>query len=257
MKLLLIGFSLVGTLLVAMEEASNRTIKLVILNGTSCAGKTSLARALTEELSSNMGIYTVVHMSFDDIFVATVLNPDYIEQQKAYFERVKQVAFYEDPCKKPSQQMMECYFTVFYHQILDRMRQGLCVIADHCFTTNESFLDFLDIFKEYGDQIALIKLFCSDEAALSRLKRRNRSGDEMQKRALWAFKQHYDRSEKGKYQIIYGNKEYDYELENSDISPEEGSKQIFQEFFVKNHRSHAFNENRELRKDDLDRRFNT
>lgn len=254
-QILLIGFSLVGASLVGMEETPNLSIRLMILNGASCAGKTTLAREL-REYAHCKGIPNILHMSFDDIFVAAASDPYYIEKEKAYFERIKRVTFYADPHKKPAQHMMECYFTIFYHQIVDRMRQGFGVIADHCFSTHEGFLDFLDIFKDHGDHVALIKVFCSDQVAQNRLEKRNQSGDERQKRALWCFRQHYDRSEKGKYPIIYGNKEYDYELDTSDISPKTGAEQIFKEFFVDNHATNAFNNNREVRKDDLDGRFN-
>lgn len=237
----------------SMEEKSNKDIQLILLNGASCAGKTSLAKKLVD-LAQTYQVDNVCHMSFDTIFVNDDLNPNYIEEQKKEFEG-KGVIFFADPSMNVAQQRMECYFTIFYYQILEKMEQGNRVIADHCFSTEEGFLDFLHIFRDKCSHIALIKIFCSYEVAKERFMKRNAANDITQKRLLCFFKQHYDRSKKGKYSTIYDNKVYDEEIDTSGITPEEGAEYLLPWLFGHNAIVSACTKNQSKYSSELVKRF--
>ena len=83
------------------------------------------------------------------------------------------------------------------------------------------------MFENKPQNIALVKVFCSYEAAQKRFEERNRSRDIAQHRTERSFAQHYDKvSKNGRYNVIYGDKDHDYEIDTTDISPEEGAEQI-------------------------------
>lgn len=202
-----------------MEEQKN-DVRLMLLNGASCAGKTSLAVALVKELKSK-GMTNVEHVSFDELFVNIVKDGRYMDQQLQYYQELGHPVFSDSREKKSKRE--DQYFGLFYQQLLERMRRGKIIVADHCFSTKESFLDFLEAFYAFHKNIVLIKVFCDYKVAQQRLEKRNGGYDQTQHRQDWCFEQHYKEPKKS---IIYENKRYHAELDTSAITPEEGAEQL-------------------------------
>lgn len=212
--------------LYGMEEQKNGT-QLLLLNGASCAGKTSLAKALVAA-AKEKGMINIEHMSFDEVFVNVSNDPWYIDKQIQYYQELGYPVF-SDIREKQSKQRTDQYFGLFYQQILERIRDGKIIVADHCFSTKESFLDFLEAFYAFHKDIALVKVFCDYSVAKQRFNKRNNGDDQTQHRQDWCFEQHYSEPKKS---TIYEDKLYHAELDTSTITPEEGAEKLMHFFDV-------------------------
>lgn len=222
-QVLLSGFLFACASTFCMEERHDNDIRLALLNGPSCAGKTSLAKSLVN-LAHEKGINNVSHMSFDRYQVEVSNNSNYTKEQIAYFEN-KGIHIFADPYLKGIKQEIQQDFVIFYNQILEKMVEGKLVIVDHCFMNRGSFLDFLYVFRKKLQTIALIKVFCSYEIAKKRLQERNASDDTLQHRLECYFEQHYRKGSRLQ-EIVDDHKHYDFKLDTSDISPKEGAEDL-------------------------------
>lgn len=221
-------FLLSSTMLLhGMEEEQKNRMQLLLLNGVSCAGKTTLAKAIVKKARAK-GIVNIEHLSLDKLFVDSVSDSDYINKQLDYFAQRGIEIFYnlQDNYGK---QRTDQFFGVFYQQILERMHKGKLIVADHCFSTEESFLDFLKVFHSFHKNIVLVKVHCDYEIAKQRFHKRNEGNDETQHRQDWCFEQHYKEPKKS---IIYENKLYHAELDTSTLTPEEGAEKLMHFFDV-------------------------
>ena len=243
-------FGLFTLALQGMEEQQKNKVQLILLNGASCAGKTSLARTLVAK-AQEKGMKNVEHLSFDNVLVDIVNDFDYMDNQLHYFKE-KGIKIFSDPRGSGIDQ----YFGVFYQQILEKMHEGKLIVVDHCFSTKESFLDFLVAFKVFHTNSILIKVFCDYEVAKQRFNKRNEGDDVTQHRQDWCFDQHYKEPKKS---IIYDNKWYHAELDTSAITAEESAEQLmhfFDESFHQDEASNIVRKNYQEHKSAIDYRYN-
>ncbi len=261
-KIFLLNFivSLLCFSLSGMEDKAgeiNNQLQLLVLNGASCAGKSSLARELIQQ-ARQQGISRVYHMSFDDFYINLASSPHYFSDQKEYLESKGRMIF-ADPKVSESERIRQQYFLIFYEKILEKLerkkkaKKNALIITDICFSTSESFLDFLKTFKPYQNNIALIKVFCSYDSALQRLKKRNLSADATQHRIEWCSEMHYKQPQ---IATIYDSKEYDAGVNTSHISSDEAAKNLLY-LFKESYQDDTFGQNYKRHASAISRRYNS
>lgn len=231
--LLNITLSIVWLSLVGMEE-KDMPFQLIILNGASCAGKSSLAEQMVIQLKVE-GSTNVESHSLDAVC-----------RQEMFWLEQKKLSYISNHAKKLG--CKEDFYTVLHYDTLEALRRGTTVILDNCFLQSSGFLDCLQTFRKIDPlKIALVKVFCSKEVACRRFKKRNESEDASQHRIQSSFEQHYSiEGRRGRYKVIYDDKEYTGEIDTSAISPEDAASSVLDQLreadttaFSRNYEKHA------------------
>ncbi len=184
---------------------------VILLNGTSCSGKTSVAKKLCETILKNM-ISEFKHIGVDDYY------------------RTKNKSFSSEVNKKKLP-----FFAAFYDDmhlnIAKLANSNENLIVDHVFSHNDVFCNFLYRLRNVK-KVFFVKLYCSYEEALKRLEKRNLSKDKNSHRIEDTLNNHFGRS--GKNLPIHFKKHYNFELDTSDLTIEECANKIMGEMFLKN-----------------------
>ncbi len=203
---------------------------LVVINGTSCSGKSVTAQKITE-LCKSKGI-EVANFSIDQFYRET-LTPNldamtkYIEQSsnRRRFELIGYPAVW-----------LQSLWHEHIKEFACKHKNTICII-DNCFHVKH-FENALMVWKNL--KILFIKLQCSYEVAQQRLKERNKNPDELQHRLEGALK--------GQFTVlaqIHGDKEYDLEIDSSNKTIEYCAQQIVNaiEKALPSSNTNAFNKN--------------
>ena len=185
---------------------------MIVLNGASCTGKTTLAKELATDLALCRS-KPIFRKSFDDFVMKASDDPEYMEIESQRLHLRKE----EIPASG-----IPRMFCIFHNQLLEELNIGRTLVVDHCFTNDEGYKNFLKVFEEYGNKIALIKVFCTHEAAQQRLQQRNKCSDRTQHRYSRFVDQHFTTLR----DTIYENKEYRGEVDTTLISPKEGALEV-------------------------------
>ena len=201
-----IFFIFFGSVCAMDSFGSFKKVKCIILNGTSCAGKSSLSKAIAVSLRA-------IHISIDD-YLHKIMFENYNFDHKAQTLR-------ESGINIPHNDYSEIYAT-FHIPIIELIKKGNTVVIDHHFSTvPEPFYDLLYRLQEYKNTIYLCKVYCSKEEALRRLYMRNKSCDEKQHRNKEQVESHFKSLDK-----IHGGKVYTYEVDTTNKSPEGCAQEI-------------------------------
>lgn len=169
---------------------------LLVLNGTSSSGKTSISAELIKQ--KEIPFY---HVSVDDFFMN---YNDFINHK-----------FPDEPVREIDHQVVseildDSICSVFYSTIKLLSEMGFNVIVDTVFDNDKRFNEFLDHF---ADRITLfVGVLCSREELIRREQAR---GD----RQIGLVDAQFD--------IVYRFDEYDLEMNTEELNPAECAEQIF------------------------------
>lgn len=166
----------------SIEEMPSYTgeASIILINGLSCAGKSTLAKHLVDTLRAQGK--TVQYHSIDD----------YVADSDKLWEKINALA--------GRLQMRRCdvNFWIFHERILRNKMSSDYVVVDHCMRYEPAYHNFfylwnflkgLHIYAKFD--VALVKAHCSKNVALERLAERNNSSDERQHRMLEALDEHF------------------------------------------------------------------
>lgn len=194
-------------------QASNESPYIIFLNGTSSAGKSSIAFEL-QKLSPPS-----LHMGIDHFFM--MLPSDYLfgginDHEGFYLEK--------------DAEKVVVKAGLIGRQMMHAMHRSMKVFADNQFPLiidevlfdEEAFQDYLEVFR--GSKVYFISVKPPLEVAVQREKER---GDRIQGMA------------KGLYDLVYRNKICDLEIDSSLQTPKESAKKIV-EFIHQNPEPQAF-----------------
>lgn len=200
--------------------------QIIFLNGTSSAGKTSIAKKLQE-----FADVPFLHIGIDTFFF--MLHPRYImegaESELGYqFIRVDDEEGPKLIVKSGTEGKRISH--VMRRSMKALEKNGLNLIIDEVLFSDEDYWDYLELFEE--SRVIFVAVKPPVEVAESREKAR---GDRVLGLA------------RGLYPIVYPNKHYDLEIDSSRLTPEASARQIL-EFAQAHPRPQAFQVNlRELR----------
>lgn len=167
---------------------------IVLLNGTSSSGKTSISVEL-----KNQREIPFHHLSIDDFFVN---YNDFIDNKFPDIEPTREV---EDVGRI----LFDPIMSVYYATIKLFSEMGLNVIVDTVIDNDKRFNDFLDLFFDHS--ILFVGVLCSKEELTRREQVR---GD----RKIGLAKSQYDK--------IYSFNEYDLEVNTEELRPTECAEKI-------------------------------
>lgn len=181
---------------------------ILTINGTSCSGKTSLAKKLIEKAhQENM---QALFFSID-----TFMREEFVNNCKE-----------ENNVFSKAEDNLGYAFSSFHKNIVSAARKNIShlIIVDHCFLHNPIFDNFLYILNNVNNStnIVMVKLSCSKESAFKRLSERNNKNDIYETRMGPCLENHFKR-----LSIIHGEKFYDLCIDNSERGIEEESDQVF------------------------------
>ncbi|MEK4513713.1 AAA family ATPase [Paenibacillus sp. FSL H8-0122] len=190
---------------------------LLVLNGTSSSGKSSISAELTKQ--KEIPFY---HVSIDDFF----MNYNDFINHKFPDEPVRQIDH-----QVVSQILDDSIVSVYYSTIKLLSEMGFNVIVDTVFDNDKRFNEFWDHF---ADRTTLfIGVLCSREELIRREQAR---GD----RQIGLADAQFD--------IVYRFDEYDLEVNTEELTPAECAEQILN--YIKS--SHEYSVFQKLRKRDAD-----
>ncbi|WP_310832245.1 chloramphenicol phosphotransferase CPT family protein [Paenibacillus pedocola] len=178
---------------------------IVLLNGTSSSGKTSISMEL-----KNQKEIPFHHLSIDDFFVN---YNDFIDAKFPDIEPTREV---EDV----GPILFDPINSVYYATIKLFSEMGLNVIVDTVNDNDKRFNDFLDLFFDHS--ILFVGVVCSKEELTRRELIR---GDRMIGLA------------NSQYDIIYSFNEYDLEVNTEVLSPAESAEKILS--FIKSDQDYS------------------
>ncbi|KWX69438.1 chemotaxis protein [Paenibacillus riograndensis] len=178
---------------------------IVLLNGTSSSGKTSISMEL-----KNQKEIPFHHLSIDDFFGN---YNDFIDNKYPDIEPTREV---EDV----GQILFDPIISVYYATIKLFSEMGLNVIVDTVIDNDKRFNDFLDLFFDYPT--LFVGVLCSKEELTRREQIR---GD----REIGLANSQYDK--------IYSFNEYDLEVNTGELSPTECAEKILS--FIKSDQDYS------------------
>jgi len=108
---------------------------IIFLNGTSSSGKSTLAKALQQQLEESY-----IHMALDDVWAGL---PEKIIRQDAWWEKF--------PLGK--------YASGFHRAVAGFSRAGVGVIIDHCCTSSSGLQECLTLFKKA--HVVFVEVTCT------------------------------------------------------------------------------------------------
>ncbi|CAH1205699.1 Chloramphenicol 3-O phosphotransferase [Paenibacillus auburnensis] len=178
---------------------------IVLLNGTSSSGKTSISMEL-----KNQKEILFHHLSIDDFFVN---YNDFIDTKFPDIEPTREV---EDVGRI----LFDPINSLYYATIKLFSEMGLNVIVDTVIDNDKRFNDFLDLFFDHS--ILFVGVLCSKEELARREQIR---GD----RKIGLANSQYDK--------IYSFNEYDLEVNTEELSPTECAGNILS--FIKSDQDYS------------------
>ncbi|QQZ62469.1 chemotaxis protein [Paenibacillus sonchi] len=178
---------------------------IVLLNGTSSSGKTSISMEL-----KNQKEIPFHHLSIDDFFGN---YNDFIDNKYPDIEPTREV-------KDVGQILFDPIISVYYATIKLFSEMGLNVIVDTVIDNDKRFNDFLDLF--FDHPTLFVGVLCSKEELTRREQIR---GD----REIGLANSQYDK--------IYSFTEYDLEVNTGELSPTECAEKILS--FIKSDQDYS------------------
>jgi chloramphenicol 3-O-phosphotransferase len=147
---------------------------LILMNGASCSGKSSAAKATVDLLNKQEGERWEL-MSIDDQFLSGRKEAIYSSAEaKTLGEKLS----------------FRAKLTYGLHQsVRKKLESGTNIILDHCFLYDDMFLNALFHFKK--EEVFLVKISTDFETAKKRLKKRNLSPNQDEHRSEDSLKVHY------------------------------------------------------------------
>ncbi|WP_445323519.1 chloramphenicol phosphotransferase CPT family protein [Paenibacillus sp. FSL R7-0179] len=190
---------------------------LLVLNGTSSSGKTSISAEVVKQ--KEIPFY---HVSIDDFFMN---YNDFINHK-----------YPDEPVREIDHQVVsdildDSICSVFYSTIKLLAEMGFNVIVDTVFEDDKRFNEFLDHFA--GRPTLFVGVMCSREELIRREQAR---GD----RQIGLADAQFD--------IVYGFDEYDLEVNTEELNPAECAEQILN--YIKSDKEYSVFQ--KLRKRDVD-----
>lgn len=185
-------------------------MQIILLDGVSCAGKSSIARELARQ-NPRPTIF-----SFDDYF------RDGNKSQHSYRK------YYSKKDLPWRADMIDKFHIKIYNEVFlaNMLRTKSTIIIDHSLKTADMFENLLFWLRAIeSDKIKLVKIVCSLETALKRCQERNESSDSNEHRVQGEVKNNFLPE---RYNQQY-NKVYDVEINTDTISPQAAAQSI-QEF---------------------------
>lgn len=189
--------------------------KLILLNGGSSAGKTSAACELQDMMDDMF-----VHLGIDRFWLAMPpkqLLLDQVEPRyytaETYFEGNKPY-FHITPGPELDKTMYACY-----RAIASYLEYGVNVVSDQLFWKPEWFLDLLTVMKPY--YVFYVGMTVSDEEGARREKMRGAGGASDTESG--GRPEGWNRCSA---QITHKGMVYDYEIDNTNLSPYETAECI-------------------------------
>ncbi|MCE3203981.1 chloramphenicol phosphotransferase CPT family protein [Paenibacillus sonchi] len=178
---------------------------IVLLNGTSSSGKTSISMELKDQKEIPFH-----HLSIDDFFGN---YNDFIDNKYPDIEPTREV-------KDVGQILFDPIISVYYATIKLFSEMGLNVIVDTVIDNDKRFNDFLDLFIDHPT--LFVGVLCSKEELTRREQIR---GD----REIGLANSQYDK--------IYSFNEYDLEVNTGELSPTECAEKILS--FIKSDQDYS------------------
>lgn len=138
---------------------------LILINGASCAGKSSVSKALKTVMQSSD------HTERWEIQSIDAFIRDISKETESGTGSSSVGSKDEKSQHSKAISSLARFFEPFHTKILDRLRQGVNVIVDHCFSNDELFKNALYHFKD--QEVFFVKIYTNYATAMQRLKARN------------------------------------------------------------------------------------
>jgi len=178
--------------MISDRSLSNR---IILLNGMSCAGKSSIAPEIKRQIIEQHNKPAV-----------TIEIDNYWRQLGTSFDN-----------------SLENMATAMHHDIARHHAVGNIVVVDHVFYDDILYINFLQHLKDLP--IFFVKVFCNDEVAEKRLIARNDSNNVKEHRPS-------DILERDKKGPIHKNKKYDFAIDTSYTHASEAAVAILNHYLA-------------------------
>jgi chloramphenicol 3-O-phosphotransferase len=183
---------------------------IVLINGTTCTGKSSTMREIMNQ-SKHYDLHTI-STSIDDAF-HVIASPTFTDAVKDVAQSLSDVKY--NP--------VVLGYALWHEEIfrLQRKNPKATILVDHYFGGFEPQL-FTNILHTWDGafrpKLSFVKLFCTQQAAATRLIERNNNPDLLQHRdpGIASIRGHFSPS---RLETLHGNKCYDLELDSTDMIP--------------------------------------
>ncbi len=196
-----------GSRLIALYSSQRERPIVIFLNGTSSAGKTSIAKQI-QNLSERAFLYAGI-----DHFIA-MMPPSYMPEGKNAHLGFK-VTVHPGPVRTVEVGLVAQRFIHAMHRSIKTMLdQGFNVILDEVLISKEDFDDYLNLFK--GVHVLFVSINPPLEITEQREKARG-------------YREHG--FARGFYAHVHQGKTYDLEIDSSKSTPEQSAKQILDYLF--------------------------
>lgn len=186
---------------------------IVLINGTTCSGKSSTVNELMRQ-HEKQGLQAF-STSIDDTYKIAASD----EFTRQVNKNLKFISFNEwDP--------FSMGFALWHEEIfrLQKNNPNATILVDHFLSRPMHFANILHVWdKNNRPDLLFVKLFCAQQVAENRLKQRNSSSDESQHRHPTIVKSHFHPATIAR---VHENKHYDLELNTQTLPPESCAQQI-------------------------------
>lgn len=189
---------------------------IILLDGRTCAGKSTTAKVLTDMLRSQGKVVKL--LSIDDYILDIARENLYTQAYSPYRPFRENSPFAEGSA--------DFICDVFNQKVVlfavDKLNDF--VVVDHCFCRESMFCCALLRFRPF--KVFFVKIYCTYQKALERLKFRNSvPGDSNRLNHLVDF--HFCKTERfEKRPDFHANKNYDLEIDTTEETPEQCALKI-------------------------------